>query len=248
MDLSYSMQSMLHFAQSGPGYLAIGGAVVTVVGLYLSYARVPSWVPIFGTTTATLKERFKYYIRVTVASTMFVEMPTTGSAEKLLANRERVLSFDTYDQMVAVALNLKRTMDKKKIKGSGSLFRASSNKFVMISTLDEFVRDRNLITQGENGWMFQDRDDRTEQEGAKQQASMPMDATDKEFADLMKRLTLIKFEVENTQAAREGCKLCGGEGTRICQRCKGFAKSNCNVCNKTGRVTCEWCGGSGLPT
>lgn len=46
------------------------------------------------------------------------------------------------------------------------------------------------------------------------------------------------------------CRLCGGEGTKVCHRCAGGQRSGgvgggCSLCDGEGRLVCRRCGGKG---
>mmetsp|Transcript_12490 Transcript_12490/g.33117 ORF Transcript_12490/g.33117 Transcript_12490/m.33117 type:complete len:299 (+) Transcript_12490:113-1009(+) len=236
--LTPSMQSMLDFSLSGPGYTAAGLFLVSVAVLLTTYFN-------FGPTPILASPGSFFCLRVMVSKKLVVELPSGGVAE-LRPGDEAVLRAETRPGVDALLRRCLRAAERGGVECRCTVYRADGSGLVM-----ERVYPRNYDAAGAEGWV-KDRDGgRVDSESAdarwdEYERLGSFGGVEDEWRKVMEGLGGVRRE-EVDEGAKNSCKLCAGTGRRKCMRCMGASASGRTVCPScvTGRVACEMCEGSG---
>lgn len=229
---------MLSFALSGPGLGAGAAFIAAVAGFVVAFAEV-------GPRRDARAEVF-HVLRARVSGgSMRVE---TAQGVRAVGEGETVLRLGRFEECTAVSKALEKEAARRGLSLEYAVYRAQGEG---LAELFRFPREvnapggawaRDAVVEEEQGTL----DARWEEylrlgDGA-------ADEVDKEWAAVMKRLSLIQFETEKDPRSSKDCKLCDGSGLQRCYKCGGAARGKNGgsfVCDcESGKRPCPWCSSS----
>lgn len=240
-----SAPDMLTFAASGPGWIATALAVFAVALVFRSYFEftpreknrsMDSGLP-------SKLDSAQFYLNIRTDRRLRVELPS-GIVAVLPANELTVIRETRHEIVDAMASTVVRAAEQAGASCEYKIYRFRGDGFSLVRTYPEPIDAADVP-----GWIEEDRQNPVSEnearwdEYSRLQSEGPIE---REWRSLVQNLGGVVRQ-EGEMKPGKTCKLCGGFGTRRCNRCMGAAQTSSFTCNEcsNGKVSCDWCGGSG---
>eukprot|EP00186_Timspurckia_oligopyrenoides_P001510 CAMPEP_0182446622 /NCGR_PEP_ID=MMETSP1172-20130603/4314_1 /TAXON_ID=708627 /ORGANISM="Timspurckia oligopyrenoides, Strain CCMP3278" /LENGTH=230 /DNA_ID=CAMNT_0024642575 /DNA_START=141 /DNA_END=833 /DNA_ORIENTATION=+ len=229
---------MIQFALSGPvfGFAAVSLFSLVFVGsrFYQNPFSDSNGISENGANSET------FFLVINAESAVDYESPIQGSLERIKEG-ESIIQFDSIVHCTATRTAVAEAAEKQKCFLQMAVYRGMANslQFGPNSSRENVQFDGNMIWNSSSSQFTESGLEKVWEDYI--QSEYPMDAVDKEWSAVMKKLSAVEFK--GSSEPRTGCRLCASTGKRKCWRCggQGSTESPCSLCADTGSVDCEWC-------